>query len=45
MSLAAPIPFTVHSFTPLDGAQDVGTTFRQQVFFAPKGVVSSAENP
>jgi hypothetical protein len=36
VSLAALIPFTIHSFTSLEGAQDVGTAFCPQVCFAPK---------
>ena len=28
------VPFQVSSFTPLDGAADVGSTFRPQVFFS-----------
>jgi hypothetical protein len=34
VSLAAAVPFTITSFTPRDGAVDVGSTFRPQVFFS-----------
>lgn len=34
VSLAAPIPLMVTEFTPLNGANDVGSTFRPQVFFS-----------
>lgn len=34
LSLAARVPFDIGSFTPLDGAKDVGSTYRPQVFFS-----------
>jgi hypothetical protein len=34
VNLPALIPFTVPSTSPMDGAQDVGVTFRPQVFFS-----------
>ncbi len=34
VNLTSAVPFTVASFTPLDGAEDVGSTFRPQVVFS-----------
>ncbi len=34
MNLAARVPFNISSFTPLNGANDVGATYRPQVFFS-----------
>ena len=33
LNLAQRAPFTIDKFTPLDGARDVGSTYRPQVFF------------
>ena len=41
LSLATRIPFNIDRYTPLNGAVDVGTTYRPQVFFSRPVVPSS----